>query len=571
VTVFKAYLVRAALLPARIIAEPAAAPCDRRLGRILVDTIGQFNAAHGAETFGFRNLKAVYWNLEAARLYEESLRRGESELAREGALVADTGSHTGRSPKDKFVVRDAATDGTVWWENNAAMTPEHFETLLGDFVKHAEGKELFAQDLYGGADPAHRVKARVFTELAWHSLFIRNLLIRPASGEIAGYVPDMTIVDLPSFKADPKRHGCRSETVIAIDFTRKIVLVGGSAYAGEMKKSVFTYLNYTLPTKGVVPMHCSANVGSHDDSAIFFGLSGTGKTTLSADPDRTLIGDDEHGWSRDGIFNFEGGCYAKTIKLSAEAEPQIHAASRRFGTVLENVVLDPLTREVDFDDQSKTENTRSAYPLDFIPNASRTGRAGTPKNVVMLTADAFGVMPPIAKLTPAEAMYHFLSGYTAKVAGTERGLTGVEPEFSTCFGSPFLPRHPAEYANLLRDFIAKHHVDCWLVNTGWTGGKYGVGRRMPIRVTRRLLTAALDGSLNRVDFRRDPYFGFAVPTSVPGVEPHILYPVKTWQDKAAFAETAKNLVGMFSENFKRFESHVDDAVKAAAPTSSLAA
>ncbi|WP_410492171.1 phosphoenolpyruvate carboxykinase [Bosea sp. 685] len=541
------------------------------LGSIPVETIGQFNAAHGAETFGFRKLKSLSWNLQAPQLYEQALKRGEAGLAAGGALCADTGTHTGRSPKDKFVVRDAMTEGTVWWENNGAMSPEHFEALLADFLKHAEGKELFAQDLYGGADPVHRVKARVFTEFAWHSLFIRNLLIRPELEEIAGYVPELTIVDLPSFKADPKRHGCRSETVIAIDFTRKIVLIGGSAYAGEMKKSVFTYLNYTLPAKGVVPMHCSANVGSNDDAAIFFGLSGTGKTTLSADPDRTLIGDDEHGWSKNGIFNFEGGCYAKTIKLSAEAEPQIFAASQRFGTVLENVVLDPFTRVVDFDDQSKTENTRSAYPLDFIPNASRTGRAGVPKNIVMLTADAFGVMPPIAKLTPAEAMYHFLSGYTAKVAGTERGLTGVEPEFSTCFGSPFLPRHPSEYANLLRDFIAKHHVDCWLVNTGWTGGKYGVGRRMPIRVTRRLLTSALDGSLNRADFRRDPYFGFAVPTSVPGVEPHILYPVKTWQDKAEFAETAKRLVGMFRENFKRFEGHVDDAVKAAAPVNSLAA
>ncbi|MBN9438361.1 phosphoenolpyruvate carboxykinase [Bosea sp. (in: a-proteobacteria)] len=536
-----------------------------------METIGHVNAAHGADKFGLQRLKAVYWNLEAARLYEESLKRGESQIARGGALCADTGSHTGRSPKDKFVVRDALTENTVWWDNNGAISSEQFDVLLADFLKHAEGRELFAQDLYGGADPAHRVKARVFTEFAWHSLFIRNLLIRPEAAEIASYVPELTIVDLPSFRADPKRHGCRSETVIAIDFTRKIVLIGGTAYAGEMKKSVFTYLNYTLPTKGVVPMHCSANVGRNDDPAVFFGLSGTGKTTLSADPDRTLIGDDEHGWSKEGIFNFEGGCYAKTIKLSAEAEPQIYAASQRFGTVLENIVMDPISREVDFDDQTKTENTRSAYPLDFIPNASRTGRAGTPKNIVMLTADAFGVMPPIAKLTPAEAMYHFLSGYTAKVAGTERGLVGVQPEFSTCFGSPFLPRHPSEYANLLRDFIAKHHVDCWLVNTGWTGGGYGVGRRMPIRVTRRLLTAALDGSLNRADFRRDPYFGFAVPTSVPGVEPHILYPVKTWQDKAAFAETAKNLIGMFAKNFEKFEAHVDDAVKAAAPTNSLAA
>jgi len=536
-----------------------------------VKNIGVHNGAQDASVSGFHNLKAVRWNFDAPRLVEEAIRRGEGSLIKGGALAADTGQHTGRSPKDKFVVRDSATDKTVWWDNNAAMSPEQFDALRADFIAHCDGKELFAQDLYGGADPANRVRARVFTELAWHSLFIRNLLIRPEAGELASYAPEMTIIALPSFRADPKRHGCRSETVVAIDLTRKIVLIGGSAYAGEMKKSVFTYLNYVLPAKGVVPMHCSANVGPGGDSAVFFGLSGTGKTTLSADPERTLIGDDEHGWSKDGVFNFEGGCYAKTIRLSAEAEPQIYAASQRFGTVLENVVFDENTREVDFDDQSKTENTRSAYPLDFIPNASRTGRAGVPKNIIMLTADAFGVMPPIAKLTPAEAMYHFLSGYTAKVAGTERGLVGVEPEFSTCFGSPFLPLHPSVYANLLRDLIAKHHVDCWLVNTGWTGGKYGVGRRMPIRVTRRLLSAALDGSLNRADFRRDPYFGFAVPTSVPGVEPHILYPVKTWASKAEFADTAKNLVEMFRGNFKKFESHVDDAVRAAAPKNQMAA
>ncbi len=536
-----------------------------------MENIGVFNVAQGAETFGFRKLKSVRWNFEATRLYEESLQRSETRLAKGGALVAETGVHTGRSPKDKFVVRDANTENAVWWDNNGAITPAQFDVLLADFLAHAEGKELFAQDLYGGADPAHRVKARVFTEFAWHSLFIRNLLIRPAAEELAAYVPDMTIVDLPSFRADPARHGCRSETIIACDFTRRIVLIGGTSYAGEMKKSVFTYLNYVLPAANVMPMHCSANVGEKGDVAVFFGLSGTGKTTLSADPNRTLLGDDEHGWSSNGVFNFEGGCYAKTIRLSREAEPEIFATTERFGTVLENVVLDPITRVPDFDDGSKTENTRCAYPLDFIPNASPTGRAGMPKNIVMLTCDAFGVLPPIAKLTAAEAMYHFLSGYTAKVAGTEKGVKDPEATFSTCFGAPFMPRHPSVYGNLLRDLIARHHVDCWLVNTGWTGGKYGVGRRMPIRVTRRLLTAALDGSLGRADFRRDPYFGFAVPTSVPGVEPHILYPVKTWQDKAEFAETAKKLVGMFRENFKRFEGHVDDAVKAAAPTNSLAA
>ena len=346
----------------------------------------------------------------------------------------------------------------------------------------------------------------------------------------------MTIIDMPSFKPDSKRHGGRegSDTMVAIDFTRKIVLICGSSYAGEMKKSVFTTLNFYLPAQGVMPMHCSANVGKNGDSALFFGLSGTGKTTLSADPNRTLIGDDETGWSPDGIFNFEGGCYAKTIKLSAEAEPQIWDATNRFGTVLENVVFDPVTRIPDYDSDKKTENTRSAYPLDFIPSASRTGTAGHPKNIIFLTADAFGVMPPIAKLTPAQAMYHFLSGYTAKVAGTEKGLVGVEPEFSTCFGAPFLPRPPAEYGRLLRDYIAKHNVDCWLVNSGWTGGIYGVGRRMPIKVTRALVTGALDGSLRNASYRTDPYFGFAVPTSVPGIEPHILYPQKTWKDKAAF-------------------------------------
>jgi phosphoenolpyruvate carboxykinase (ATP) len=349
------------------------------------------------------------------------------------------------------------------------------------------------------------------------------------------------------------------------------VLIGGSRYAGEMKKSVFTTLNYYLPEQGVMPMHCSANVGENGDTAIFFGLSGTGKTTLSADPNRTLVGDDEHGWGRDGIFNFEGGCYAKCIKLSKEAEPAIYAASQRFGAVLENVVYDPVTRVVDFDDGSKTENTRSAYPLDYIPNASRTGRAGQPKNLVMLAADAFGVMPPIAKLTPAQAMYHFLSGYTAKVAGTERGVTEPEPEFSTCFGSPFLPRHPSEYGDLLRKLIAEHKVDCWLVNTGWTGGKYGVGRRMPIKVTRALLTAALNGSLRNADFRTDKYFGFAVPTSLPGVEPHLLDPVKTWADKAEFDKTARNLVAMFQKNFAKYENHVDADVRAAAPEAKMAA
>jgi phosphoenolpyruvate carboxykinase (ATP) len=539
--------------------------------KTFVEETGIRNGAFGAEKFGFSGLRAVHWNLTEPALYEHALRAKEAEIAYGGALVAETGVHTGRSPKDKFIVRDALTDKTVWWDNNGAITPQQFQTIYDDFIAHAKGKSLFAQDLYGGADQRYRIKTRVYTELAWHSLFIRTLLIRPERGDLKGFAPDLTIVDLPSFKADPKRHGVRSETIIAIDFSKKIVLIGGSSYAGEMKKSVFTTLNYFLPNDSVMPMHCSANVGPAGDTALFFGLSGTGKTTLSADPNRTLLGDDEHGWGPQGVFNFEGGCYAKTIKLSAEAEPEIFATTRRFGTIMENVVIDPDTRIPNFDDGSKTENTRCAYPLDFIPNASPTGRAGHPKNIIMLTADAFGVMPPIAKLTSAQAMYHFLSGYTAKVAGTEKGVKDPEATFSTCFGAPFMPRHPSEYGNLLRELIAAHGVDCWLVNTGWTGGKFGVGRRMPIKVTRTLLTAALDGSLKNASFRTDPYFGFAVPTSVPGVEPHLLYPFKTWRDKAEFDAMARKLVAMFQENFVKFEPHVDVDIRKAAPEVRIAA
>src|SRR3954469_67325 len=540
-------------------------------GGVFVQETGVHNGAFGADKFGLKKLKGVHWNLEAPQLYEHALSAGEAVLTADGALCAETGEFTGRSPKDKFTVRDATTDKNMWWAGNQSITSEQFAALYADFLKHAEGKTLFAQDLYGGADPSYRIKTRVYTELAWHSLFIRTLLIRPEAIELSAFAPELTIIDMPSFRADPKRHGCRSENVVAIDFARKIVLIGGSYYAGEMKKSVFTTLNYYLPERGVMPMHCSANVGAKGDAAIFFGLSGTGKTTLSADPNRTLIGDDEHGWGPNGVFNFEGGCYAKCIKLSQEAEPEIYAATNRFGAVLENVVFDPQTRICDFDDQSRTENTRSAYPLEFMPRASRTGRAGHPKNIIFLTADAFGVMPPIAKLSPAQAMYHFLSGYTAKVAGTEKGLVGVEPEFSTCFGAPFLPRPPAEYGNLLRDYIAKHKVDCWLVNSGWTGGIYGVGSRMPIKVTRALVTGALDGSLKTADFRTDPYFGFSVPTSVPGIEPHLLYPMKTWKDKADFDNTARKLVRMFQENFVKYEKHVDADVRAAAPEVRIAA
>ena len=534
---------------------------------------GLRNGAHGADKFGFKNLGAVHWNLTEPGLYEHAIRGNEATIVAGGALCAATGHHTGRSPQDKHTVVDDLTRDSVWWDGNRKMSQENFQNLLFDFIEHAKGKKLFAQDLYGGADPKYRVKTRVFTEYAWHSLFIRQLLIRPERADLEKFVPELTVVDLPSFKPDAKRHGGRegSDTMVAIDFARKIVLICGSSYAGEMKKSVFTTLNFYLPAENVVPMHCSANVGPNGDSALFFGLSGTGKTTLSADPHRTLIGDDEHGWGPDGIFNFEGGCYAKCIKLAQEAEPMIWDATNRFGAVLENVVFDPVTRTPDYDDGSKTENTRSAYPMEFIPNASRTGRAGHPRNVIFLTADAYGVMPPIAKLSPTQAMYHFLSGYTAKVAGTEKGLIGVQPVFSTCFGAPFLPRHPSVYADLLHDYINRYKVDCWLVNSGWTGGKYGEGRRMPIKATRRLLAAVLDGALRNVDFRTDPYFGFSVPTSVQGVEPHLLNPFKTWKNKAEFDKTARDLVGMFQKNFAKYESHVTPDIKAAAPEVRIAA
>ena len=490
--------------------------------------------------------------------------RDEGQITAHGAFAVETGAHTGRSANDKFIVRDALTEDTVWWDNNRAMTKEAFDALLADMLEHAAGRELFVQDLYGGADPRARISTRVITVKAWHALFIRNLLIRPEPSELKEFSAELTILNLPDFEADTTRHGSRSKTMIACDLSRKIVLIAGTLYAGEMKKSVFSLLNFTLPGKGIMPMHCSANHDEAGNSAVFFGLSGTGKTTLSADPDRILIGDDEHGWSQDGIFNFEGGCYAKTIRLSRESEPEIYDAAQSFGTVLENVVLDE-RREPDFDDGSLTENARCAYPIHFIPNASETGAAPHPKNIIMLTADAFGVLPPIAKLTPDQAMYHFLSGYTAKVAGTEKGVSEPEATFSTCFGAPFMPRHPSEYGNMLRRLIDEHHVDCWLVNTGWTGGAYGTGSRMPIQATRTLLSAALDGSLKTGEFRKDMHFGFQVPTSVPNMDNSVLDPRETWADKSAYDRQAAKLVAMFTRNFAKFENHVDHSVIEAAP------
>ncbi len=452
-------------------------------------TDGRVNPNQRLENQGMSGLGRVFYNLQEPALVEAALLRGEGTLGKGGALLVSTGSHTGRSPKDKHVVRTPGVENTIWWENNAPMTNEAFDRLHADMLAHMAGRDYFVQDLYAGADPAHRLDVRVIAELAWHGLFIRHLLRRPERDELDGFVPEFTILNCPSFKADPDRHGCRSETVIALNFEKKLILIGNTAYAGENKKSVFTLLNYLLPAKGVMPMHCSANHGQNDptDTAVFFGLSGTGKTTLSADPSRVLIGDDEHGWSDEGVFNFEGGCYAKTINLSAEAEPEIYATTSKFATVVENMVFDPETKELDFEDDSITANTRCAYPMSYISNASETALGGHPRNIIMLTCDAFGVLPPIARLTPAQAMYHFLSGFTSKVAGTEQGVTEPQPTFSTCFGAPFMPRRPEVYGKLLQEKIAAHGASCWLVNTGWTGGAYGTGRRMPIKATRALL------------------------------------------------------------------------------------
>ncbi len=496
---------------------------------------------------------------------EPDLKRNEGQSGQGGAFLVSTGKFTGRSPKDKHVVRTASVEDTIWWENNAAMSEAGFDALYSDMLAHMAGRDYFVQDLVGGADRAHAINVRMVTELAWHGLFIRHMLRRPDREELDEFVADYTILNCPSFKSDPKRHDCRSDTVIALNFDRKLILIGGTEYAGENKKSVFTLLNYLLPEKGVMPMHCSANhaTGNPVDTAIFFGLSGTGKTTLSADPQRTLIGDDEHGWSNRGTFNFEGGCYAKTINLNPAAEPEIYATTTRFGTVIENMVYDPDTRALDFEDDSLTANMRCAYPLHYISNASSSALGGHPKNVIMLTCDAFGVLPPIARLTPAQAMYHFLSGFTSKVAGTERGVTEPEPTFSTCFGAPFMPRRPEVYGNLLREKIAQHGATCWLVNTGWTGGAYGTGSRMPIKATRALLTAALDGTLGKATFRKDPNFGFEVPVTVPGVPDILLDPRRTWDNAEAYDAQAEKLVDMFSSNFEKYLPYIDDDVKAA--------
>lgn len=515
------------------------------------------------QKIGISGLSAVHANLSPAQLYEAALHREEVRLSADGAVVALTGQHTGRSANDKYVVKDASNaDHIDWGKVNQPYEPAKFDALKQRIQAWLKGRELFVADLYAGTDPAYRLPIRIINTNAWHNLFARNMFVRPTAEQLAkGHKPEFTVLHVPEFLCDPAIDGTRSGTFVMVNFSQKLIMIGGTSYAGEIKKSIFTVMNYILPTKGVLPMHASANIGPKGDVAIFFGLSGTGKTTLSADSSRTLIGDDEHGWSDYSVFNFEGGCYAKVIRLNPKQEPEIYAAARRFGTVLENVVMDSESRAVNFDDGSLAENSRACYPIEFIPNASETGSGGLPQNVIMLTCDAYGVLPPISKMTPEQAMYHFLSGYTARVAGTEKGVTEPQATFSACFGAPFMPRSPEVYANMLGAKIKEQKVNCWLVNTGWSGGAYGVGQRMPINVTRTLLRAALSGELNKVEFMNDGVFGLQVPKAVAGVEnTNILHPRDMWADKGAYDAQAQKVIGLFNENFKKFESKVTPEV-----------
>lgn len=531
-----------------------------------MQTQGEFQSQYGLENHGIQNINAIYWNLATPLLYEEAIRRREGRLIHLGPLVVRTGQHTGRSPNDKFIVRESGSEDKIWWSKvNKGMDPTQFEGLHRRMLAYLQGKDLFVQDCFAGADPQYRLPIRVITETAWHNLFARNMFIQARPEELAAHVPQFTVINAPGFHADPDTDGTRSAVFIVIHFGKKLVLIGGTQYAGEIKKSIFTVLNYLLPQQDVLSMHCSANIGPNNDVAIFFGLSGTGKTTLSADPNRTLIGDDEHGWSARGVFNFEGGCYAKVIRLLAQAEPEIYETTRRFGTILENVAFDSTTGRLNLDDDTLTENTRAAYPISHIPNATREGLGDHPTNIIMLTADAFGVLPPIAKLTPEQAMYHFLSGYTAKVAGTEKGVTEPQATFSVCFGAPFMALSPTVYANLLGEKITGHNVNVWLVNTGWSGGPYGVGQRMKISYTRAMVHAALNGALNDVPATPDPNFGIAVPATCPDVPAEVLNPRNTWDNKDAYDAQARQLAGMFAENFKAFANQVPAEVRAAGP------
>jgi phosphoenolpyruvate carboxykinase (ATP) len=527
--------------------------------------LGRKNTSYELDNYGIKEPARVYWNLNTPELYEEIARRSEGVLSNYGAILVDTGEHTGRAAKDKAIVRESGSEDKVFWGDvNKDFSQEKFNALKERMMAHGKGRELFVQDTFVGADPKYRLPVRVVSELSWHSLFARTMFISD-TGATEPHKPEFTIINFPSFQADPQRDGTRSPTFILMDFSQRLVLIGGTSYAGETKKSAFTIMNYLLPQRNVMSMHCSANVGAEGDVAIFFGLSGTGKTTLSADPERRLIGDDEHGWSDDGVFNFEGGCYAKVIKLSAEAEPDIYRTTKMFGTILENVVYDQTTRAIDLDDARKTENTRASYPLTSINNIVPEGRAGHPRNIIMLTADAFGVLPPVARLSPEQAMYHFLSGYTAKVAGTEKGIKEPEATFSTCFGAPFMVLHPGVYADLLGKHMAEHNAACWLINTGWSGGPYGVGQRMKISYTRAMIRAILNGSLAQTATTPDPIFGVNVPVSCPDVPNEVLQPRNTWEDKEAYDASAKDLARRFNENFKKYEAGVSEAVRAVAP------
>ncbi len=523
---------------------------------------------YGLQNHGLFNLRRIYWNLPTPALYEEAIHRSEGRISHLGPFVVDTGKHTARAAADKFVVREESSEGSIWWgQYNRPFNEESFSMLHSRLQGYLQGRDVFVQDCFAGADPQHCMPIRIITQKAWHSLFARNMFMRPSNLDAyKRHVPDFTVVAVPAFLASPLIESTRTETFIIINFREKLALIGGSAYGGEIKKTIFTVLNYLLPLEGILPMHCSANVGKGGDVAIFFGLSGTGKTTLSADPSRRLIGDDEHGWSDNGVFNFEAGCYAKVIRLSPEAEPQIYACVRRFGTILENVVYDPATRRLDLNDDSITENTRAAYPLEYIDNALPEKMAGHPHNVILLTCDASGVMPPIAHLTPDQAIYHFISGYTSKIAGTQIWL-GIEPEitFSTCFGGPFMVHYPYEYAKMLKSKILKHGAHCWLVNTGWTGGPFGVGKRISIQHTRRLLNAALDGELLKVEYQKDPVFGFDVPKSCEGVPSDILDPANTWPSREDYFRKYDALAARFIENFKLMMEHCPESVLESGP------
>ncbi len=520
----------------------------------------------GLDRHGLSPSKTEHWNLSPVQLYEEALQRGEGRMAHMGGFAAVTVPHTGRSPNDRFIVRDSATEETVDWGSvNVPLSSEHYQALRAEVVAHLNDRELFVRDARAGEDPAAGLNVRVITPNAWHNLFAYNMFLRPSPEELEEMEPGFTVLHAPEVEADPARHGTRSSTFVAVNFSAREVLIGGTNYAGEIKKSIFSVLNYMLPDLGILPMHCSANVGEEGDVALFFGLSGTGKTTLSADPERGLIGDDEHGWGPDGVFNFEGGCYAKVINLSAEAEPEIYKATQMFGTILENVVLTEPSREIAFGDGNITENTRASYPIHYIPNAILPGLGGHPEHVIFLTCDAFGVLPPIARLSPDQAMYHFLSGYTAKVAGTERGVTEPKAAFSACFGAPFLPRHPAEYADMLGKKLDEHGSRVWLVNTGWSGGGFGVGSRMKIAHTRAMVRAALLGKLDTVATQEDPVFGLHVPTDVPGVPGNVLTPRSTWADGEAYDAAARKLAGMFRENFRKYADRAPERIRKAGP------